>query len=80
LRKIAYLQAGKKGAKTFPTRINFLSRAGGVVFYFPKQNEDGTPTIPSGTSNVDFRLTLERAMLYTSFNPQKMIDRAGPDI
>jgi hypothetical protein len=80
LRNVVYLQAGNKGAKTSPTHISFLHGSSGAIFYFPKTNADGSPTIPGGVTNLEFRLLIERAMLYASFNPQKMVDRGGADL
>lgn len=83
--KAAYLQFKKTKQKAYPTKVAFLKRSDGTtvtgaVFYFPKKDANGEPTIAPDEKEIDFYLQMGDAKLLTYFDPRKMVDSKGEDL
>lgn len=83
--KAAYLQLKKTKQKVYPTKVAFLkggdgTSVTGAVFYFPKKETNGEPTIAPDEKEIDFYLQMGDAKLLTYFDPRKMVDSKGEDL
>jgi hypothetical protein len=84
LKDLAYLQIPREKSKIHPSRVTFWrNTSGGVagaVFYFPRTDAGGTPTVSPNMKQVDFYLLIVHKLVLTSFDPQRMRDRFGADL
>jgi hypothetical protein len=81
----AYLQTTRARAKILPSRVAFLKgpdgqTVTGAIFYFPKKDASGEPTIRPDEKEVDFYLQVGDAKVRTYFEPKKMVDSQGEDL
>jgi len=81
----AFLQPKKSKQKIAPTHVQYERDAKGVlvtsaIFFFPKKTAAGDPTIPGDEKSVEFSCKIEQSVLLVSFEPQKMVDAAGPTL
>jgi hypothetical protein len=80
----SYLESKKAKQKTPPSHVQYDRGANGLVataiFFFPKSDASGSPTIRNDEKNVDFTCTIEGSTLRVSFEPQKMVDQSGPTL
>ena len=51
-----------------------------VVFFFPKKNSSGAPTIGGDETEANFRCKIGDETIRIGFKPQKMTDQSGPDL
>jgi hypothetical protein len=82
---VAYLQTQRVKAKVSPSHVAFLKgpdgpTVTGAIFYFPKKDASGEPTIRPDEKEVDFYLQVGDAKLRTYFEPKKMVDSQGEDL
>ncbi|MGB0036757.1 MAG: hypothetical protein WBP79_14900 [Candidatus Acidiferrales bacterium] len=83
--KVCSIEMKKTKLKLSPTHVKF-QRSGdgetvvGVVFYFPKKQANGEPTISADEKEIDFFLQVGDARLNTYFEPKKMVDIQGQDL
>jgi hypothetical protein len=83
--KAAFLQVKKTKQKVYPNKVSFLKGSDGTtvtgaVFYFPKKEANGEPTIAPDEKEIDFYLQIGDAKLLTYFDPRKMVDSKGEDL
>jgi len=83
--KTAYIQLKKNKEKVSPTKVSFLKGSDGqsvtgAVFYFPKKDASGEPTIAPDEKEIDFYLQVGDSKLVTYFDPRKMVDTKGEDL
>ncbi|MGH9775991.1 MAG: hypothetical protein ACRD50_13710 [Candidatus Acidiferrales bacterium] len=80
----AYLQVAGSKEKIEPAKVFFFKdpqgKVTGSLFYFPKIDANGEPTIKSGVKRIDFYLQVGEAYLQTYFEPDKMATSQGPDL
>jgi hypothetical protein len=81
----AALQMKKSKLKLAPSHVHYERDATGTlvtaaVFYFPKKNSSGAPTISADEKNAEFSCKLEGTVLQANFDLQKMTDSTGPDL
>lgn len=81
----AYLQTKKTKQKISPSHVQYERDANGqlvtnVIFFFPKKNSAGDPTIGPDEKSVEFNCKLEGQTLRVNFEPQKMVDSKVPDL
>jgi hypothetical protein len=81
----SYLQPRKSKQKISPSHVHYERDEAGqlvtaAVFFFPKKTGSGEPTIASDEKSIEFTCKLEGATLRVNFEPQKMVDQAGPDL
>lgn len=83
--KVCYIEARKSKRKLSPTHVAFQrgpdgETVVGVVFFFPKKEKNGEPTIAVDEKDIDFFLQVGAARLITYFEPKKMVDNQGEDL
>jgi hypothetical protein len=82
--KVSYIQLKKTKQKINPSKVGFTKAAdgtvNGAVFYFPKKDASGEPTISPDEKEIDFYLQMADAKLLTYFEPKKMVDSKGEDL
>jgi hypothetical protein len=83
--KVAYILLKKTKQKIYPSKVAFLKASDGTtvtgaVFYFPKKDANGEPTIAPDEKEIDFFLQMGDAKLLTYFEPRKMVDSKGEDL
>jgi hypothetical protein len=82
--KVSYIQPKKSKQKINPSKVGFLKSSDGTitgaVFYFPKKDASGEPTISPDEKEIDFYLQMADAKLLTYFEPKKMVDSKGEDL
>jgi len=81
----AFLQPRKSNQKISPSHVRFERDAKGILvtsalFFFPRKTASGDPTIAADEKNVEFTCQVEGSTLRVNFEPQKMVDQAGPDL
>lgn len=78
----AFLQMKKSKEKISPTHVVFEKNATGsildAVFFFPKANSSGAPTISSDEKEVQFSCKIADQTARVGFRPQEMVDSQGP--
>lgn len=78
----AFLQTKKSKEKISPTHVVFEKNATGsildAVFFFPKANSSGAPTISSDEKEVQFSCKIADQTARAGFRPQEMVDSQGP--
>jgi hypothetical protein len=83
---MAWLQLKGSKQKIMPTHVMYTHDAkiqaavNGAVFYFPKKNADGSPTIPPDMKSVDFYCKVGASTMHVVFEPQKMKNAEGLDL
>lgn len=70
--------------KISPSRVEIRrgqdgKKISGVVFYFPLKTESGEPLIAPDEKGVEFECKAGETTFRQSFDPQKMVSKAGPD-
>ncbi len=85
LKAAAYFAAKRSKQKLAPSRVQIQRGAGGkgvtaVLFSFPKKAENGEAEITPNEKSVEFVCTLDKFVLRSSFDPQKMADKQGQDL
>jgi hypothetical protein len=70
--------------KISPSRVEIRTTQGGkiisgIVFYFPMKSPTGEPFIAPDEKGVEFECRTDLTSIRQSFEPQKMISKAGPD-
>lgn len=81
--KAAYIEPKKLKEKLYPSKVSFLDSNGtvtGAVFYFPKKQTNGEPTIVPEEKEIDFYLQIGGSKIRTYFDPRKMVDSKGEDL
>jgi hypothetical protein len=82
--KVSYIQLKKTKQKINPSKVGFTKAAdgsvNGAVFYFPKKDASGEPTISPDEKEIDFYLQMGDAKILTYFEPKKMVDSKGEDL
>src|SRR5216684_5203877 len=81
----AYLQSKRSKQKIPPSHVRFERDAKGILvtsalFFFPRKSASGDPTIAADEKNVEFTCQVEGSTLRVNFEPQKLVDQAGPDL
>jgi hypothetical protein len=81
----AFLELRKSKQRISPSHVAYKRDQKGVlvtsaVFFFPKKTASGGPTLSSEEKNVEFICKIEGSVLRVGFEPQKMVDRSGPDL
>lgn len=78
----AFLQTKKSKDKISPTHVVFEKNANGsvqdAIFFFPKTNASGAPTISSDEKEVQFSCKIADQTARVGFRPQEMVDSQGP--
>ena len=74
----------KSKQKISPLRVEIRTSQGGkiisgIVFYFPMKSPSGEPLIAPDEKGVEFECRTDLTNVRQSFEPQKMISKAGPD-
>jgi len=80
-----FIKFKKNKQKISPSRVEIKraqdgKKISGIVFYFPMKSEAGEPVIASDEKGVDFECRTDAVSIRQSFEPQKMISKAGPDL
>ncbi|MCL4523722.1 MAG: hypothetical protein M1451_07410 [Acidobacteria bacterium] len=70
--------------KISPTRVEIKrspdgKKIDGIVFYFSMKSEAGEPLIAPDEKGVEFECRTKDVSIRQSFDPQKMVSKAGPD-
>jgi hypothetical protein len=81
----SYLLPRKSKQKISPSHVHYERDEAGqwvtaAVFFFPKKTGSGDATIANDEKSIEFTCKLEGATLRVNFEPQKMVDQAGPDL
>lgn len=81
----AWLDLKKSKTKLTPTHVTFernpqSEKIESVSFYFPKKDQNGTPTIAPDEKEIDFFLKVGDAKVITYFETKKMVDLQGLDL
>jgi len=79
-----FLTLKKSKQKIFPSRVEIRTSQGGkiisgIVFYFPAKSPTGEPFIARNEKGVEFECRTDMTSIRQTFEPQKMISKAGPD-
>ena len=78
----AFLQTKKSKDRISPTHVVFEKNAQGsiqdAVFFFPKTNASGAPTISNDEKEVQFSCKIADQTARVGFRPQEMVDNQGP--
>jgi len=80
-----FLKLKRNKQKISPTRVEIKrapdgKRISGIVFYFPMKSDAGEPVIAPDEKGVDFECRTDEVSIRQSFEPQKMVSKAGPDL
>ena len=80
-----FLKLKRNKRKISPTRVEIRrapdgKRISGIVFYFPMKSDAGEPVIAPDEKGVDFECRTDEVSIRQSFEPQKMVSKAGPDL
>jgi hypothetical protein len=82
--KVAWLVLKKSNRKVLPTHVTFQYNSNdqvvGAVFYFPRKDTNGEPTISADEKEIDFFIQVGDAKVVTFFEPKKMMDSQGLDL
>jgi hypothetical protein len=77
----AFLQTKKSKDKISPTHVLYEKNAKGsiqdAIFFFPKTNSSGAPTISSDEKEVQFSCKIADQTVRLGFRPQEMVDSSG---
>jgi hypothetical protein len=80
--KNAFLQTKKGKGKISPTHVQYeRSPQGSVqdaIFFFPKSDPSGTPTISGDETDVQFSCKIGDSTIRVGFKPRDMVDQSGP--
>jgi hypothetical protein len=81
----AFLEVRKSKQRISPSHVAYKRDQKGAliaaaVFFFPKKTASGDPTIGPDEKGVEFICKLEGSVLRVGFEPQKMVDKIGPDL
>jgi hypothetical protein len=81
----AFLQPKKSKQRISSTHVRYERDAKGILvtsalFFFPRRTASGDPTIANDEKNVEFTCNMDGTSLRVNFEPQKMVDQAGPDL
>jgi len=79
------LETKKSKLKLSPSSVSYERTADGgvivaVVFHFSKKTAAGEPVIGPDEKGVTFSCKLEGSTMRVNFEPQKMVDKEGPDL
>jgi hypothetical protein len=79
-----FIKLKKSKQKISPSRVEIRRGQDGkkisaVVFYFPLKSEAGEPVIAADEKGVEFECRAGLVTFRQSFEPQKMVSKAGPD-
>lgn len=78
----AFLQMKKGKDKISPSHVVYEKNSKGLVadaiFFFPKANSSGAPTISSDESEVQFSCKIADTTVRVGFRPREMVDQSGP--
>ncbi len=78
----AFLQMKKGKDKISPTHVVYDKNSKGMVadaiFFFPKTNSSGAPTISSEETEVQFSCKIADTTVRVGFRPREMVDQSGP--
>ena len=80
-----FLKLKRNKQKISPTRVEIKrapdgKKISGIVFYFPMKSDAGEPVIAPDEKGVDFECRTDEVSIRQSFEPQKMVSKAGPDL
>jgi hypothetical protein len=83
--KSAYLELKKTKQKVYPSKVAFFKGSDGTtvtgaVFYFPKKEANGEPTIVPDEKQITFGVQIGNAKLLADFDLRKMVDSKGEDL
>jgi hypothetical protein len=77
----AFLQMKKGKDKISPTHVvyekNSQGLVGDAVFFFPKTNPSGAPTISADETEVQFSCKIADTTVRVGFKPRDMVDQSG---
>lgn len=80
----AFLWTTRRNRQLWPSHVVYQKDAKGtlkqVVFFFPKTDPSGEPTIKPDDRHVEFKCEIENTYLHFGFDPQEMTDQAGRDL
>jgi len=78
----AFLQMKKSKDKTSPTHVVYEKNSKGsvadAIFFFPKSNSSGAPTISPDETEVQFSCKIGDTTVRVGFRPREMVDQSGP--
>lgn len=78
----SFLQTKKSKDKILPTHVVYERNEKGsvqdAIFFFPKTNSSGSPTISSDEKEVQFSCKIADQTVRVGFRPQEMVDQSGP--
>jgi hypothetical protein len=81
---LAYLQLKKSKDKLSPSKVEYLrgsnDAVNSVLFYFPRKNAEGQPTISPDEKGMNFVCPFEKTAIQNYFEPQKMVSKDGQDL
>jgi hypothetical protein len=81
---LAWLQVKKSKDKIMPSHAVYKKNDKGLVnaaiFYFPKKDASGNPTLGPDTKSVEFACKVGASTIHATFDPSKMSDMKGPDL
>jgi hypothetical protein len=78
----AFLQMKKGKDKISPTHVVYENNSMGsvqdAIFFFPKTNSSGAPTISADETEVQFSCKIGDTTVRVGFRPRDMVDQSGP--
>ena len=78
----AFLQMKKGKDKVLPTHVVFEKNSMGsvqdAIFFFPKTNSSGAPTISADETEIQFSCKIADTTVRVGFKPRDMVDQSGP--
>lgn len=80
-----FLKLKKTKQKISPTRVEIVrgqdaKKISGIIFGFPMKSAAGEPLIAADEKGVEFECRTEDVTIRQSFEPHKMVSKAGPDL
>jgi hypothetical protein len=78
----AFLQMKKGKDKISPSHVVYEKNSKGLVadaiFFFPKTNSSGAPTVSAEETEVQFSCKIADSTVRVGFRPRDMVDQSGP--
>jgi hypothetical protein len=78
----AFLQMKKGKDKISPTHVvydkNSMGAVQDAIFFFPKTNSSGSPSISADETEVQFSCKIGGTTVRVGFKPRDMVDQSGP--
>jgi len=80
----AFLQMKKGKSKISPSHVVYERNPKGAiqdaVFFFPKANPSGAPSISGDETDVQFSCKIADSTVRADFKPREMVGQSGPDL